>query len=340
MKAMILAAGEGTRLRPLTHYVPKAMVPVANRPVMAHVLTQLARHGLNEVIVNLHHMPEVIPGYFGDGSAFGVKLTYVREDQLWGTAGSVKRAADFFDDETFLVTGVDDLADVDLSYLLARHRGRRALATIGLAEVDDPSGYGIVATDAEGRITRFFEKPAPGEAFSNTANTMIYFFEPEILDLIPPGEIFDFARDLFPRLLAQELPFFGFISPGYWLDIGSLSDYLRAQSDLLSGRTSLPVPGTQRQPGVWVGEGSVIAPTAELVGPACIGDGSRLEEGVRIEAGTVIGNRCRIGAGARLRASVVWDGVEVPAGEILEREVRIPGGAVKVTPASEPDSVA
>ncbi|MDH4179965.1 MAG: nucleotidyltransferase family protein, partial [Armatimonadota bacterium] len=232
MKAMVLAAGLGERMRPLTEHLPKPLLPIANRPVMSCILEHLARHGFTDVIANLHYRPEDIVDYFGDGSRFGVNLAYTHEEQLWGIAGGVRRCKDFFAGETFLVIGADDLTDMDLTALVAEHRRAGAMASIGLVEVEETSQYGIVVTDGDGRIQRFVEKPK-GESPSRTANTQIYLFESAVFDFIPPNQVYDFGFDAFPDMVAQAVPFYGFSLPGYWRDIGGLADYLAAQVDAL-----------------------------------------------------------------------------------------------------------
>src|SRR5437763_10304373 len=212
MRAMSLAAGVGSRLDPLTRNLPKPLVPIVNRPVMEHIVELLRKHGFNEIMVNVHYLGDQIEDYFGDGSRLGVKIHWSREDQLWGDAGSVKRVEDFFKDDTFIVVGGDDLADMDLTRLVKTHREKGALSTIALSLVDDPSEYGIVLMNEEGRITRFLEKPKGEVIFSNNANTGVYVFEPEVFELIPRGTPYGLGRDLFPLLLAQKKPIYGHLT--------------------------------------------------------------------------------------------------------------------------------
>jgi mannose-1-phosphate guanylyltransferase/phosphomannomutase len=284
---MVLAAGRGERMAPLTDHLPKPLLPIANRPVMAHILDHLARHGFTEVIANVHYLAQQIMDWFGDGACCGVHLSYAGEEKLWGSAGSVKRNERFFQGERFLVIGADDLTDMDLSALTRHHAEVGALASIGLAEVDETSQFGIVVTDEAGRIDRFLEKPA-GPTPGNTANTQIYLFEPRIHSFIPEGEWYDFGFGVFPELVSRSEPFYGFALPGYWRDIGSLADYLQAHWDVMQGLVRAAIPGERREPGIWVGEGAEIHRSAKLAAPAVIGAGCRIGESAEIGGATAI----------------------------------------------------
>jgi len=320
MKAMVLAAGLGERMRPLTEHLPKPLLPIANRPVMSYILEHLARHGFTDVIANLHYRPQDIVDYFGDGSQFGVNLSYAYEEKLWGIAGAVRRCRDFFEGETFLVIGADDLTDMDLAALVAEHRRVGAMASIGLVEVEETSQYGIVVTDGEGRIQRFVEKPK-GEAPSRTANTQIYLFESGVFDFIPPDQVYDFGFDAFPAMVAQGVPFYGFSLPGYWRDIGSLADYLEAQADVLECRVAARLEGEEVRPGVWVGPGCRIDPGAELSAPVLLGEGCIVHAEVSLGGGTALGPRVEVPSGSSLWNTVVWEGARVLPGAALERAV-------------------
>jgi mannose-1-phosphate guanylyltransferase/phosphomannomutase len=234
MKALVLAAGEGTRLRPLTLDRPKPMLPIAGRPLLEHLIALLAAHGIREIAINLHYRPEAIVDHFGDGSRFGVRITYSREPQLLGSAGAARRL-DWFLDDTFLVLYGDVLTDVDLSSLIDAHRSFGGIGTIALSEADDPRRCGIAQVDKAGRITRFIEKPTTDE-FGNLANSGIYVLDRAAIDHIPPTRPFDFGTDLFPALLSAGLALYGVVALGYVLDIGSVDRYHRAESDLLAGR--------------------------------------------------------------------------------------------------------
>ncbi len=308
--AMVLAAGRGERMIPLTDYLPKPLLPIANRPVMAHILEHLARHGFTDVVANVCYLAKEIADCFGDGSCCGVRLSYSYEDKLWGSAGSVKRNESFFQGERFLVIGADDLTDMDLTVLIQRHTQVGALASIGLAEVEETSQFGIVVTDETGRIERFVEKPK-GPAPSNTANTQIYLFEPRIHSFIPPGEVYDFGFGVFPELVSKGEPFYGFALPGYWRDIGGLGDYLAAQWDVMQGRVFANIPGEQLEPGIWVGPGTEIHPSAKISAPVVIGKGCRIGAGAEIGGATSIADGVEAPKGASLYNCVLWEGAKV-----------------------------
>lgn len=311
MKAMILAAGVGSRLHPLTHTMPKPLVPIVNRPVMEHIIGLLRRHGFTDIIVNVYHLADQITAYFGDGSRFGVKITYAEEDRLWGDAGSVKRCEEFFGNHTFLVIGGDDLADIDLTRFLENHRQKKALASIALSLVDDPAEYGIVLINEEGRITRFLEKPRGEIIFSNTANTGIYLFEPEALDLIPRNTFYLFGKTFFPLMLEQKRPIYGYLTAGYWMDVGNLSMYLQAHLDALAGKVRLDFPAPERRKYQWISETAVIEPSASIEYPVVIGDGCRIESGAAVRENTVLGPGCIVSSGAVVRESVLWENAHI-----------------------------
>jgi len=310
---MILAAGGGTRLYPLTFAAPKAMAPVLNRPVMEHIIGLLRRHGVTDLIANLHHHPERIAAHFGDGSRCGVSLQYAREQEILGTAGGVKNVAAFIGDQTFLVIGGDDLADFDLTAMTSFHHERRALATIAVMQVEaeQVSQYGIVVADDDGRIRSFQEKPKPEEAKSRMANTGVYMFEPGVLDFIPAGEFFDFGKQVFPLLLEKGASFFAWPGAGYWKDIGNPRELLDANMDALAGKAGLAPPGVELSPGIWA-EGEVETDGAQIQPPLALGAGCRLDEGSRVQ-NSAIGPGAHIPAGASLDGCVVWEGVEAPS---------------------------
>ena len=237
-----MAGGEGTRLRPLTLDIPKPLAPIAGKPVMHHIVDLLRRHGITDVIATVHYKGEKIESYFRDGSAFGVCMRYVREESPLGTAGAVGLARQILRDETFLVISGDALTDIDLEALLADHRQHGAEATIAVRRVDDPREFGVVQTDDRGRIVRFQEKPSWSEAFSDTINTGIYVFEPSVLELIPSGKRCDFARDVFPQMLAKNAAMRAFTAGGYWSDVGTLEQYKIANDDALRGLVRLQLP--------------------------------------------------------------------------------------------------
>lgn len=319
MKAMILAAGVGSRLDPLTRNLPKPLVPIVNRPVMEHIVELLAKHGFNEIMVNLHYLGDQIEAYFGDGSRWNVQIHYSREDQLWGDAGSVKRVEDFFKDDTFLVVGGDDLADVDLTRLVKTHRDKGALATIALSLVDDPSEYGIVLMNEEGRITRFMEKPKGEVIFSNTANTGVYVFSPEVFSLIPRNTFYLFGKSFFPQMLEQKRALYGHLTAHYWRDVGNLEVYRATHVDALAGRTGMKLPMREVRKFVWIGDNCEIDPSAEIAYPVAIGDNCRIEAGAKVLENTVLGNGSAVEMGAVVKQSILWEGAVVMRDTWLER---------------------
>ena len=311
-----MAAGIGTRLRPVTDLMPKPMVPIVNRPALYHILRLLGRHGLHEVVINLHHLPEAITGYFGDGAALGMKLSYSYEPELLGTAGGVKNNAGFLGEGTFLVMSGDALTDIDLSAVLASHRRTGSIATMAVKKVSDPSHYGVVVTDAEGRVLGFQEKPPREEARSDLCNCGIYVFEPEILSHIPAGRFDDFGKRLFPDLLRQDVPFHAHEASEYWSDVGNLGEYLRGNWDALARRVAVQIPGTELRPGLWVEEDADLASSARLEPPVSIGRGCHIAEGAVIEGPAVIGEGSTIAKGAHLARVVLLPQSRVAAGEI------------------------
>jgi NDP-sugar pyrophosphorylase family protein len=332
-RAHIMAAGLGTRLAPLTDRTAKPMAPIVNRPVMEHILRLLARHGVTEVCVNLHHYADDIRAYFGDGRSFGLKAHYRFEEKLMGTAGGTGGFRRLLGDGTFVVVSGDALTDVDISAFVAAHRAHGGIATIAVKEVDDPSHYGVVVHDDRRRVVGFQEKPAKAEALSHLCNCGIYAFEPAIFDFIPQGRFCDYAKDVFPALLAADRPFHVWPLDTYWNDVGSLREYRRGNFDALAGRVAVTVPGRELRLGVWVGEGSEVADDVEIVPPVLIGEGCRVAAGSRLVGPLVIGDGCTIGHGAVLEGVIHWNGTATGrrvslAGSIVGRDVAIGDDAV------------
>jgi mannose-1-phosphate guanylyltransferase / phosphomannomutase len=311
MKAVVMAGGEGTRLRPMTATLPKPLLPVVNKPIMEHVLDLLKRHGLTDTVVTVQFLASILRNYFGDGDELGMRLTYSSEDSPLGTAGSVKNAEAELRDGTFLVISGDALTDIDLTELIAFHRKRGAMVTVCLTRVPDPLEFGITITDDEGRVQRFLEKPSWGQVFSDTVNTGIYVMEPEVFDYVPPGESVDWAGDVFPKMLADGLPVMGYVADGYWEDVGTLESYLRAQADVLLGKVKVQMPGFEVSPGVWVAEGAEVEPGAIVKGPVYVGDYTKVEAGAELREFTVLGSNVVVREGAFLHRSVVHDNVFV-----------------------------
>ncbi|MBD2137563.1 NTP transferase domain-containing protein [Anabaena sp. FACHB-1237] len=308
MRAVLMAGGSGTRLRPLTCDLPKPMVPILNRPIAEHIINLLKRHRITEVIATLHYLPDVLRDYFQDGSDFGVQMTYsIEEDQPLGTAGCVKNIAELLDD-TFLVISGDSITDFDLSAAIAFHKQKQSKATIILTCVPDPMEFGVVITDNEGRINRFLEKPSTSEIFSDTVNTGTYILEPEVLAYLPENTESDFSKDLFPLLLAKEEPLYGYVAKGYWCDVGHLDAYRQAQYDALNRKVKLEFAYPEVSPGLWVGQNTYIEPSAMIDTPAIIGDNCRIAARVQIEGGTIIGDNVTVGNDANLKRPIVWNG--------------------------------
>jgi len=315
MRAMVMAAGLGTRLRPLTYDVPKPMVPVVNRPVMEHILELLPRHGFSEVIANLHWFPETIRERFDDGSALGVDLTYSYEDELLGTAGGVRNVAEFFGSESFLVMAGDALTDIDLAALRAAHESNGGVATLAVRRVANVSEFGVVIAGSDGRVQGFQEKPDPAEALSDLANCMIYVLEPEVFDYFPDKPVVDFALDVFPALLENDVPFHVHTIDAYWNDVGSLPEYLQGNLDALEGTVKVEARGSVLEPSG--GDAAVDTGEPGVNGPVLVGENCELGAEARLDGPLVIGDRCAIAPGARVKHSVLLPGSQVPAGAIV-----------------------
>jgi mannose-1-phosphate guanylyltransferase / phosphomannomutase len=331
VKAVIMAGGEGTRLRPLTSNQPKPMLPMANRPMMEHVVGLLRQHGMTDIVVTVAFMANAIRTYFGDGSELGVRMVYATEETPLGTAGSVLNAREELD-EPFLVISGDVLTDIDLSAVVDFHRQKGALATLALCSVENPLEFGIVIADEHGAIERFLEKPTWGQVFSDTINTGIYVLEPEIFDFIPEGRAVDFSSEVFPSVLAADRPIYGYVAQGYWEDVGTTEAYLKAHQDILDAKVQVEIEGFPLRPGVWLGKGSTVDPTAVVDGPAIIGDNCSVGPGVVLGEYTTLGSNVRIAEGVEVRRSVVADngyfgaGVRV-AGSVIGRSCDLRQGA-------------
>lgn len=313
---MVLAAGLGTRLRPVTRSVPKPMVPVLNRPVMEHIVELLERHGFTEVIANLHWFPDSIRDHFGDGSRFGVELTYSYEEELLGTSGGVRNAGHFFGDD-FLVISGDAMTDIDLTAMRDFHLSHDGIATLATRRVANTSEFGVVITDDEDRVQGFQEKPDPAEALSDLANCGIYMFNRSIFDHFPapgasklaepghPDGFSDWAYDVFPALLEAGIDFYAHETDAYWNDIGTIGELLQSNFDGLSREVELHLPENEPSPGIWV-EGEVEGlEGAEIDGPVLIGDGATIGEGAHLVGPVVLGPGCTIGAGAGVREAML-----------------------------------
>ncbi len=316
MKAVIMAGGFGTRIQPLTINLPKPMIPLINRPIMLHIVELLKKHGISDLVMLLYHQPEIIKNFFGDGSEYGVRITYVTPQEDLGTAGAVKAAAPYLD-ERFLVISGDLLTDFDLSAVLRFHQERRAQATITLTPVKDPLQFGVVITDKEHRITKFLEKPGWGEVFSDTINTGIYVLEPEVLDLIPEGENRDWAKDVFPLMLAENAPLFGCSRKGYWADVGNTDSYLETCRDILHGKVQIGIdePPALRDRPIFLGTDTLVGTSdlSLLEGMVVIGDNTQVLGRAQVK-NSVIGRNCVIEDEVVLEDAILWDNVYIKRG--------------------------
>jgi mannose-1-phosphate guanylyltransferase/phosphomannomutase len=339
MKAVVMAGGEGSRLRPLTLGRPKPMVPLVNRPMLEHVLLLLKRHGITDVVITVQYMATFIQNQLGDGADLGMSISYSVEEQPLGTAGSVRQAAEALTD-TFLVISGDALTDIDLSAVIEFHRQARAMATLTLYRVPSPLEYGVVVTNADGRIREFQEKPSWSEVVTDTINTGIYVLEPSIFDYYERNQVYDFSKDLFPQLLRDEKPLFGYVAGGYWTDVGSLEEYVRATRDVLAGKVEVDwSSGTEAQDGhegdegIWRAPGVDIAPDAALHPPVYLGPDSKIEAGAIVHGPSVVGANTVVERGAHVDRSIVWRNAYIGAhsevrGSLLADEVNVKDNAV------------
>ena len=333
MRAMILAAGLGTRLRPLTYVMPKPVAPVLNRPIVAWIAELLARHGFEDVVANLSYLPEQIREVLGDGSGFGLRIEYSEEPEPLGTAGGVGKVRDFLSaEDSFLIISGDALTSIDLSAMREAHEAnveRGAIATLATKRVDDTTQFGVAITDDEGRIQGFQEKPEPAEALSDLANCGIYMFRSEVFDHFPPPDqkspagdddqprgFVDWAMDVFPALLDGDIPFYSHEIGAYWNDVGSVGEFVQGNLDALSGAVGVDPPAAQVSAGVYAGEGSDLD-GVKVKPPVLIGPGCQVGVGANLHGPAVVGDGCHLGAGAMLRDCVVLPGAEVPAGALV-----------------------
>ncbi len=336
MKAVIMAGGEGTRLRPLTSMRPKPMVPIVNQPVMEHILGLVKHHGITEVVATLAFMPKVIEDYFGDGEEWGMSITYAVEESPLGTAGSVKNAEEVLKDGAFLVISGDALTDINLNEVIDFHNSHDGPVTIALKRVPDPLDFGVVITDERGKIQRFLEKPTWGQVFSDTINTGIYVLDPMVFDFMPEGQAYDFSSELFPALMAAGHDLYGYVADGYWCDVGSLQTYVEAHRDVLDGKAMIYVPGAKARNDVWVGRGADVDPGAHIGSKVVIGANTRVRAGAHLEDYTVIGDNCLIGHDVVLEHSIVWADAFVGAGSELRGAVICRGVDIRARARIEP----
>jgi len=306
MKAFILAAGAGTRLRPLTYECPKPMIPLLNKPVMEHTINNLKKHNIDSVVMNLHTLPEMITSYFGNGKDFGIDIKYSMEETLLGTAGGLKKCRKYFD-STFVVMSGDGLSNVDLTSAIEFHKRKKALATMVLKKMETRFPYGITLTERSGKIVKFVEKPTWGSVFSDTVNTGIYIFEPEIFKYIPDN-FYDFGKDLWPRLLKLKKPIYAYLMNGYWTDIGNIEEYKQGVKDALFNKIFVSVNGKKlKNTETMLDTNCKIDRTVKFIGKSVIGKNCKIGKNVVIDNGTVVGNNVQIQDDVIIKDSVIWD---------------------------------
>ena len=309
MKAVILAGGEGTRLRPLTLSTPKPVAPVLDRPFLRHQLDLLAGAGVSEVVLSVAYHPEKVEAIFGDGTGYGVRIRYAVESTPLGTGGAVKNAEPLLDERTIVLNG-DILTDLDLAAVVARHQADRASATIVLTPVANPAAYGLVETDLEGRVLRFVEKPRPEQIRTNNINAGVYILETRVLELMPPAVIYSIERGFFPALLERGDRVLGPVHEGYWIDIGTPEKYLQVHRDILARRFPVELDGEPRAGG-WIHEDAIVAKQTVLEAPFYVGPGCRVEPGAHLGPDAVLVADVAVAPGALVRDSVIWRGARV-----------------------------
>ncbi|HJT57449.1 MAG TPA: mannose-1-phosphate guanyltransferase [Ktedonobacteraceae bacterium] len=327
MKAVVMAGGEGSRLRPLTIRRPKPMVPIVGKPVMEHILHLLKRHGITEVVVTVQYLASSIEDYFGNGSQFGMRITYSREDVPLGTAGSVKNAEDQLT-EPFLVISGDALTDYNLTDIIQYHHEKKALATLTLAHVPNPLEYGVIITNEEGHITQFLEKPSWGEVFSDTINTGIYVLDPKIFSYFEKNKQYDFSQELFPLMLNKGDPIYGYIANGYWCDVGNLPEYMRANADVLQGRVDVEIPAKNIGGNIWCEDGVQIDDDAQLYGPIYLAHDCKIKSGTIVHGPSTIGHYTILDERSQVDRSIVWNNSYI--GERAELRGAIVGSSTNI----------
>ncbi|MBD3271143.1 MAG: NTP transferase domain-containing protein [Elusimicrobia bacterium] len=309
VRIMMLAAGQGTRLKPLTYHIPKPLNPVCNKPVMEHTLEWLAKQGFSDIMINISYFPEMIQNYFGAGGSKGLRISYSYEEKALGTAGGVKKVENFFNNNTFIIVSGDGLIGVDLKKLLKYHRQKKSMATMLLKKMDMRYEYGVVLADRNGRIKKFLEKPMWSDFFSCTVNAGVYVFEPEIFEFIPAGKFYDFGNQVWPDLLKKKKNIYAYTGSGYWCDIGDLIMYRKSHWDAMDGKVPVILTSRQIRPKVWVGENTIIDKTAKITPPCLLGANCRIGPGVKLGPYVSIGDHAQINADSCLQHSVLWNNV-------------------------------
>ncbi|MDD5747677.1 MAG: NDP-sugar synthase [Actinomycetota bacterium] len=321
MKAVMLVGGFGTRLRPLTITTPKPLLPLVNIPFLEIELLHLREYGVEEVILSTGYLPELFDNYFGTGEKLGMKLVHVTEKEPLGTCGAVKNVEQYVGDEAFIVCNGDILTDLDINALFEYHREKEAKVTITLTPVDDPTAYGLVPLEGDGRIKEFLEKPSWDEVVTNLINAGTYVLEPGVLEEVPPGKNYSFERELFPSLLDRGVPMYGYPSDCYWLDLGTPSKYLAAHHDILEGKINVPLNANEVRQGIFAGADFIVSETAELHPPVVVGNNVKVSKGARVGPLTTLGDGVVVGAGSKVEGSVVLYGSSLGKGCIVERSI-------------------
>ncbi|MCX5749859.1 MAG: NDP-sugar synthase [Candidatus Saganbacteria bacterium] len=305
MKAIIIAGGLGTRLRPLTYNRPKPMVPVMNKPFIVHQIELLKKFGITEIILNLHYLSDNMALMLGDGADLGVKLFYSIEKNPLGTAGAVKNAEEYLDKDDIVVFNGDVLADFNIAEIIAFHKEKKAKVTLTLTSVEDPTPFGLVLADESGRVTKFVEKPSWQMVTAKTINAGLYVMNPSVFKSVPKGRPYSFERELFPKLLDSGEKVYAVVSKDYWLDIGSPQKYMQAHRDILNGDIHVVIDGERVGGNIWIAHGSVIDPSAKLHGPLMVGKNANISSNARLNQFSVIGENVRILEGAYVEDSVI-----------------------------------
>jgi len=321
LKAVILVGGEGTRLHPVTLLNPKSMLPLINKPFMENFIFWLKSHGIKDIIFSTGHLPEVFNNYFGDGSKFGLKLTYAREENPMGTCGGVKNVEKYLDGDRFMVFNGDIFSSLDLTDMIVSHKREKADITISLTAVENPADYGLVPIDNEGKVKQFLEKPGQKEITTNLINAGVYIIEPYVMKLVPEGKNYSFERGLFPRALNEGYKIYGYVSESYWLDVGTPQKYLKAHYDILNKKVNFKFPYKELMENVYIGKGSRYLKDNFVCGPLVIGERTEIEKGAKIMPLTVIGNDCFISGGAEISGSVIFNNCKIGKNCIIKKSV-------------------
>ncbi|MBC7333096.1 MAG: NDP-sugar synthase [Actinobacteria bacterium] len=334
MKAVILAGGKGTRVRPLTYKTPKPMLPLVNRPFIYNFILWLKSHGLVDIILSTCYLPDVFIDYLGDGSSLGVSLTYVTETTPLGTCGAVKNVERYIGSDSFMVFNGDVLTSLNLTELIEYHKAKKADITIALTPVEDPTSYGLVPIDEDGRVIEFLEKPSPEEIVTNLINAGTYVIESRIMKLVPSGKPYSFERELFPEALRRGYRVYGFVSNSYWLDVGTPEKYLAAHYDVLDKKIDFKIPYEEVFQNIYIGRGAQYSKDNFVSGPIVIGEGTVIESKAKIFPLTVIGSNCRISSGTHISGGLIFDNTEIGrnchiAQAIISKNVKI-GESVRV----------